>query len=77
MRGPRSPARAHNWNDDKGSEMTIETLIWIAVVLVVGAFVWIAEPYHTRMIDAVHGRAAETKAKRKIWLGRRQPLADH
>jgi hypothetical protein len=29
------------------------------------------------MIDAVHGRAAETKAKRKIWLGRRQPLADH
>jgi hypothetical protein len=47
--------------------MTIETLIWISVVLVIGAFVWMAEPYHTRMIDAVHGRAGEKKARGKTW----------
>jgi len=57
--------------------MTIETLIWIGVVLMIAAFVWIAEPYHTRMIDAVHGRAEAKKARRKIWLGRPRPPEDH
>jgi hypothetical protein len=48
----------------------IETLIWFAIVIVIAAFVWGAEPYHTRLIDAVHGRAAEKEARRKSWLGR-------
>ena len=55
----------------------IETLAWIAATLLVVIGLWIAEPYHTRLIDAVHGRASEKKARRKIWLGRRQPPADH
>jgi hypothetical protein len=55
----------------------IETLIWIGVVLVVGALAWMAEPHYTRMIDAVHGRAEAKEAKRKIWLGRRRPPEDH
>ena len=36
--------------------MAIETLIWLAVVLVIAGLVWIAEPYHTRLIDAAHAR---------------------
>ena len=51
----------------------IETLVWIAIALVVGVLVWIAEPYHTRLIDAVHGRAAEKEARRKFWLAKRGP----
>jgi hypothetical protein len=55
----------------------METLIWIGVVLVIVGLMWIAEPLHTRMIDAVHGRAAEKKARRKLWPGRPNPPADH
>jgi hypothetical protein len=36
--------------------MTTETLIWFGIVLVIGGIVWIAEPYHTRLIEAAHAR---------------------
>jgi hypothetical protein len=36
----------------------METLIWFGVVVVIGAFVWMAEPYHTRMIEKAHARLA-------------------
>jgi hypothetical protein len=55
----------------------IETLIWVGVVLVIGLFAWMTEPHHTRMIDAVHGRAEAKKAKRKILLGSRELPEDH
>jgi hypothetical protein len=48
----------------------IETLIWLAIIVAVAVLVWVAEPYHTRLIDAVHGRAAEKEDRRKSWLGR-------
>ena len=46
----------------------IETLVWIAITLVVGILGWIAEPYHTRLIDAVHGRAAEKELDESFGL---------
>ena len=34
----------------------IEALIWLGVAVVTAAAVWFAEPYHTRLIEAVHAR---------------------
>ena len=34
----------------------METLIWCAILLLTGGLVWVAEPYHTRLIDAAHER---------------------
>jgi len=33
-----------------------QTLIWVAIVGAVAVIIWLAEPYHTRLIDAAHKR---------------------
>ena len=45
--------------------MTIETLIWVGITLAVGVILWLAEPSHTRLIDAAHGRLEAKDAARK------------
>jgi hypothetical protein len=49
----------------KERQMTIETLIWVGITLAVGVILCIAEPYHTRLIDAAHGRLEAKDAARK------------
>jgi hypothetical protein len=56
------------------------TLVWIGILLLAALLLWMAEPYHTRLIDAAHGRIeareAAKKTRRRIWRGKPRPPAD-
>ena len=33
-----------------------DTMIWFGVALAIAIAVWVAEPYHTRLIEKAHAR---------------------
>ena len=35
----------------------IETMIWIGIAVVTALLLWLAAPYHRRLIEAAHAKA--------------------